>query len=127
MRRNVNKLGANSVQDLRAKKDLRAIQSYSTSRDLQASSLCLGTICFLLMSPRWRCLIVMHSAMFGENQKQRITTNTLYQLSSMGCRGVMIWVCFIAQDLANLQPLMNSRKYTSKSTSDILLLPEVDC
>lgn len=45
------------------------------------------------MGARWRCLIIMHSAMFG-NQTQHLTINT--STVKHGGGGVMIWACYAA-------------------------------
>ena len=40
-----------------------------------------GTMSFGQTRPKWRCLVIMHSSTFGENQTQPMSTNTSYQLS----------------------------------------------
>jgi len=46
-----------------------------------------GTMSFGQTRPKWRCLVIMHSSTFGENQTQHISINTSYQLSSTVVEG----------------------------------------
>lgn len=39
------------------------------------------------MKAKWRCLLIMHSTTFSENQTQHMSTNNSYQLSSTVVKG----------------------------------------
>lgn len=67
------------------------------------------------MGTKWRCLAFVHSAIFGKNKTQCITTHTSY-ISNVkhGGGGVIIWVCFAATvpvKLAVINIMMNSILY----------------
>ena len=46
-----------------------------------------GIMAFGQMSPKWRCLAIMHSDTFGENQTQHISTYASYQQLNMVVEG----------------------------------------
>ncbi|MEE6515924.1 hypothetical protein FKM82_025084 [Ascaphus truei] len=69
--------------------------------------------------PKWRCLAIMRSTMFGENQTQHIS---LIPTVKHGSGGVMIWACFAATgpgNLAVIESTMNSSVYQSILESNV--------
>ena len=51
---------------------------------------------------KWRCLIIIHNVMFGENQTQHISTNASYQLSSTVVEGWWFGLALQPQDPQSL-------------------------
>lgn len=62
-------------------------KQHKTKTSMAAQLHTSGTMSFAHMRPRWRCLAIMHTAKFGENQTQHIGTNTAYLLPSTGVEG----------------------------------------
>ena len=73
---------------------------------------CFRKMFFRWTRQKWRCLIIMRSATFGENQGQPISTNTSYQLSSALAK--RWWFGLV------LQPQGYDPKHSSKSTAECL-------
>lgn len=75
---------------------------------------------FVQMRSKLRCLAIVHSIMFGENQTQPMSTNNSYQLSSMEVESWLFELVLQPLDLGTLQLLSDNELCIAKESIKVL-------